>query len=391
MAKTRITDPLQTKGLRLKNRLVMAPMVTGLAADHGPSEPQIAWYRERASNGLGLVIVEAAAVAADALLLPFMLGIWDDQQISALGRLAEAIKAEGVPSVLQIVHAGARAWRNDVETERIGPSQVSLMPAPPPRPMTEAEIQGAIDAFASAAARAKSAGFDGVEIHAAHYYLLSQFLSPYSNRRTDQWGGSREARTKLVVEVTRAVRRAVGEDYPVFCRLNAVEFVNGGLEPGDAAYAARELVTAGVDVIDASAIGHTSLGEWQGRSYLATSSAPKMGTQPGRYVPFTAKLKAAVEVPVIAVGQLAAAGLARQVLETGQADLIALARQLITDPQAAQKLLDGRDAEIRACRQCLACFTSIRTGPVRCSVNREAYGGCSGSAGTGVKCVANSV
>ncbi|HTP30253.1 MAG TPA: NADH:flavin oxidoreductase [Anaeromyxobacteraceae bacterium] len=366
-----ISDPLQLKGLHLANRLVMAPMVTGLAVADAPSDAQVAWYAKRARSGVGLLIVEATAVLPDAKPLPFMLGLWNDAQVAGLSRLASAIKAAGIPAVLQIVHGGARAWRDDLARERIGPSAVPLMPGPPPRAMTEAEIEETIGAFAAAASRAKAAGFDGVEIHAAHYFLLSQFLSPYVNRRSDRWGGDRRGRGRLAAEVTRAIRRAAGPDYPVFCRMHAVELVNGGMGTEDAACFARAFEEAGADLIDASAIGQSSLAEREGRRYLTTTSVSPKGAPAGEFAPFAGRLKAEVGIPVITVGKLWESTAAQQVLDRRQADLVALARQLIADPTAAHKLLAGRDAEIQRCKECSTCFAAIRKGPVKCSVNRD--------------------
>lgn len=366
----RLADPFQVKGLHLTNRLVMAPMATGLAIDHAPSEPLLTWYRDHARAGIGLVIVEATAIAPDARILPYMLGIWDDVQVQGLSRLARTIQSAGIPAVLQIAHGGARSGRDDLGQERIGPSPVPLLPGPAPRAMLESEIEEAIAAFAAAARRAQAAGFDGVEIHAAHYYLISEFLSPYTNRRVDRWGGDRSGRARLAVEVARAVRRAVGTEYPVFCRMHAVELVEGGMSPEDALYTARALEEAGVDLIDASGVGQSSLGEWQGRPFLNTRSALPRSAPAGTYAPFAGRLRAAVGVPVIAVGKLGEPGAAQRVLDQGQADLVALARQLIADPQAARKILAGRWEEIERCQECLTCFAAIGKGPVKCTVNR---------------------
>lgn len=366
---TRLSDPLEVKGLHLRNRLVMAPMVTGLAVGHAPTEAQIHWYRVRVRGGVGLVIVESAAIAPDALLLPFMLGIWEDAQVPGLAMLASAIRAEGVPAVLQIVHGGARAYRADPMVARVGPSPVPLAPGPAPLEMTEAEILATIDAFAQAARRAKEAGFDGVELHGAHYYLLSQFLSPFANRRTDRWGQDRAGRARFALEVVRAVRREVGAAYPIFCRLHSVEHVEGGLSTEDAIWTAQELEKAGVDLIDASGIGQSSMGDWKGQPFLNSSSVLPKDAPAGGFAPSAGQLRAAVGIPVITVGKLAEPGVAQEVLDRGQADLVALARPLIADPQAAQKLLEGRDLEVLPCRQCLACFSAIRKGPVKCSVN----------------------
>jgi 2,4-dienoyl-CoA reductase-like NADH-dependent reductase (Old Yellow Enzyme family) len=352
----------------------MAPMVTGLAVDAAPTDAQLAWYVRRAGTGVGLVIVEATAVAADAGLVPATLGIWSDGQAGGLARLAGAIRAAGAPAVLQLVHGGARAWRDgEGGAVRLAPSAVPFAAGPAPVAMTEVEIEATIDAFASAARRARAAGFDGVELHSAHYYLLSEFLSPYSNRRTDRWGGDRERRVRLVAEVARAVRLAVGPGYPIFARLNAVEAVQGGLTTEDAAYSAQVLVAAGVDVIDASAVGQAAVQDGPGPPWLSTSSSPPKGTRPGSYAPYAARLKGTVSVPVIAVGHLGAPGVAQRVLDQGQADLIALARQLIADPDAARKVLDGREQELHDCTECLGCYASIRKGPVRCTVNRALH------------------
>jgi len=366
----RLSDPIQVKGLRLRNRLVMAPMVTGLAEDAAPGPAQVRWYRDHARSGVGLVVVEACAVAEDARITPFNLGLWDDAQVPGLAGLARAIQDEGVPAVLQLVHGGARTFRADLARELAGPSAVPILPGPAPRPMTEAEILGAVDAFARAAGRAKAAGFAGVEIHAAHYYLLSQFLSPFTNRRTDRWGGDRDRRAALAVAVARAVRREVGPDYPVFCRLHAVEFMQDGLGREDAVHAARALEQAGVDVLDLSGIGSASMGEWQGQAYLNSSSVLPRAAAPGAFGPYAGAVRAAVKIPVITVGKLAEPGAAQEVLDQGQADLVALARPLIADPQAAAKLLAGRDGEINRCRECLSCFAAIRKGGIKCSVNQ---------------------
>jgi 2,4-dienoyl-CoA reductase-like NADH-dependent reductase (Old Yellow Enzyme family) len=346
-------------------------MVTGLAVAHSPSDAQIAWYADRARTGPGLVIVESCGIDPTATIMPNLLGAWDDRCIPGLSRLAAAVQAEGVPVVLQIVHGGARSIREDFRQERLGPSGVPLLPGPAPRAMTEAEIQGVIQAFVAAALRAKQAGFDGVEIHAAHYYLLSQFLSPHTNQRTDDWGGSPEKRMRLAVEVVRAVRRAVGPDYLLLCRMHAVEFVEGGLSEEEALLAAKALEEAGVDVINASGIGQSSVSAWDGKPFLNTSSVLPKTAAAGSFAPYAGKLRAGLRIPVIAVGKLAEKGLAQQVLDQGQADLVAMARQLIADPRTIEKLLGDREDDIQRCQECLACFAAIRKGPIKCSVNKE--------------------
>ena len=364
-----LSDPLRVRGLRLSNRLVMAPMVTGLTQDDAPSPAQIQWYRDHARSGVGLVVVEACAVARDARITAFNLGLWDDTQVPGMACLARGIQAEGVPAVVQIVHGGARSYREDPAQERAGATAVALLPGPAPRPMTDAEVLAAVASFAQAARRAREAGFDGVEIHAAHYYLISQFLSPYTNRRTDRWGGDRAGRAGLALETVRAVRRAVGPDYPIFCRMHSVEQFDGGMSTEDAIFFARALAAAGVDLLDLSGIGTSSMGEWQGQPYLNTSSVLPKDAPGGAFGPSAGRIRAAVDIPVITVGKLSEPGAAQAVLDQGQADLVALARPLIADPQVAGKLLAGQDQAITRCRQCLSCFAAIRKGPIKCSVN----------------------
>lgn len=364
-----LSEPLTLGRRRVRNRLVMAPMVTGYAEGHRASDRQVAWYQEHARTGLGMVIVESTAVQPDAIIMPRLLGAWEDAQVPGLARLASAIQAEGALAVVQIVHGGARTFSEDPVPRRVGPSNAALLPGPEPREMTEAEILDVVRAFGEAAARCARAGFDGVEIHCAHYYLLSQFLSPFTNRRTDRWGGSRENRFRLALEVARAVRGAIGPDRLLLARMHAVELMDGGLSTEDAAALARELEKAGVDLIDASAVGQASLGVWEGVPYLSTSSVPRKGAPGGSYAPHIGRLREAVGIPVIAVGKLAEPGAAQAVLDAGQADLVALGRPLIADFQAAGKLLAGRGADIDACRECLSCFKGIREGTVRCSVN----------------------
>ncbi|MDR3670945.1 MAG: NADH:flavin oxidoreductase [Holophaga sp.] len=364
-----LSQSFHVKGMQLRNRLVMAPMVTGLAEDFAPSQAQIDWYVQHAQSGVGLVVVEACAVAPDALILERLLGIWDDAQVAGLARLAQGIQAQGVPAVLQLVHGGGRAYREDPAQERVGVSPVALLPGPPPRALTEPEIQGIIEAFARAARRAAKAGFDGVEVHAAHYYLLSQFLSPYTNHRTDHWGGDLAGRSRFPVEVVKAVRRAVGPDYPIFCRMHSQENLEGGMSTEDSIFFAQALEAAGVDVLNLSGIGQSSVGEWHGQPYLISSSLPPKGAPGGIFGVSAGRIHAAVRIPVITVGKLAEPGAAQAVLDRDQADLVALARPLIADPMAAEKLLAGRDADIHPCKECLACFAAIRKGPIKCSVN----------------------
>lgn len=362
----RLQDPLSLGPLRLANRLVMAPMVTAMAEDHHVSDAHLAWYGERAS-GLGLVIVECAAIAPEGTLVPRQLGAWDDAFVPGLKRLADAIHATGTPAVLQLVHGGARAHVEPDGPARLGASELRIAAGAPPRALSAGEIQTLVAAFAAAARRAQEAGMDGVEIHAAHGYLLSQFLMPRVNTRTDGYGGALAGRARFLLEVVRATRAAVGPDYPVLVRMHATERLEGGLTEEDSATLAGWLEAEGVAALDLSGIGQSSQPKDALGPYLATSSVGGRGWTPGAYAEAAGRVKAATGLPIITVGRMAEEGAASRTLERGQADLIALGRQLLIDPQAAQKLLEGREAELLRCEECMACFLSIRKGPVACS------------------------
>lgn len=363
---TRLQDPLSIGPITLRNRLVMAPMVTAMADDHEVTDAHVAWYRERV-RGLGLAIVESTGVAPDGLLVPRLLGIWDDRFVPGLTRLVEAIHGEGVPAVLQIVHGGARSVVPPEGMERVGASTVRIAPGPPPRPLRVDELPGIVEAFAAAARRAVAAGFDGVEIHGAHAYLLSQFLSPVINTRTDGYGGSLEGRARLLLDVVAAVKRELRPEHLLVVRMHGMEAMEGGLSATDAATLAQLLEAAGVHVLDLSGIGSCGSGSDAFGTYLTPSSVKGRGWEPGTYAPSAGQVRKAVGLPVITVGRLAEGSVAQDILDRGDADLIALGRQLITDPTSGLKLLEGRQGEIHSCKECLACFASIRTGPVRCS------------------------
>jgi 2,4-dienoyl-CoA reductase-like NADH-dependent reductase (Old Yellow Enzyme family) len=362
-------EPQRVKDFLLPSRLVMAPMVTGRAESNRAGDSVVEWYSRRARTGLGLIVVESTAVAPDALLVEHQLGAWEDGQVAGLARLAAAIHAHGVPAVVQLVHGGGRAWREDAGAPRVAPSPVRVLPGPAPLPLDGSGIEKVIADFVAAARRVVAAGFDGVEIHAAHYYLLSEFLSPYTNRRDDRWGGALASRARLLLEVVREVRAAIGSDHLLLVRMHCVEPFDGGLRTEEAAQVAIWLEAAGVDVIDASGIGRAAVLKDGGSTYLFTSSAPQAKAPVAAYAPFAAELKSAARIPVIVVGKLADHEVAQRVLDEGQADLVAIGRQLIADPDAATKLLAGRTADLVRCEECMSCFASIRLGPVTCTVN----------------------
>ncbi len=365
----RLSDSFKVRNLHLNNRLVVPPMVSGLALDGVPTAAQRNWYTNLAASGASLVIVEAASILRDSSILPRQIDISPEAPLAPLAMLAQTIQQRGVPAVLQIVHGGGRAWRPDVSIERVAPSSVAIAPGPAPRALLKLEIEEVISAFVAAALKTQRAGFDGVEIHGAHYYLISQFLSPFTNKRTDAWGGSVTNRARLAVEIVRAVRKAVGPDYPIFVRINAEERFERGLSTDDIIEVAKLLEAAGVDVLDASGIGQATTGTWEGVTFVSPTSALPKSAPAGDLAPAAGRIKASVNIPVIAVGKLGAPGEAQRVLDAGHADLIAIARQVIADPQSPRKILEGRDDSIVRCKECMSCFAAIRLGAIRCSVN----------------------
>ena len=371
----RLDEPLTINGMRLRNRLALPPITTCYGTPDGEvTEGVIGFNRQRARH-VGLVVVEAAAVRPDGRITPRSIGVWDDGLIPGLRRLAQAIKGEGAAAVLQIGHAGSSAVVVDGGIRRASPSGVATRPSPEPTVLDERQIAEFVAAFAEGAVRAAEAGFDGIELHGAHHYLISQFLSPLTNRREDRYGGDAAGRATFAVEVVRAVRNRLGRGYPILFRMNTVELVEGGQSVADSVVAARRLEEAGVDAIHSSLTAQAGWREDGGLRFLQTASALSKEQPYGAAVPYAAELKRSVGVPVMAVGKLGDPSESARVVEQGLVDLVAIGRQMIADPLTAEKILSGRGAEIIRCKECRSCFASIGKGqPMVCSTNRDPAG-----------------
>jgi 2,4-dienoyl-CoA reductase-like NADH-dependent reductase (Old Yellow Enzyme family) len=355
-------SPFKVKGLEIKNRIIMAPLQLSLGFR---SQRARAFYVERARGGVGAITLPATAV--DILA--------SDEAWGKSGALASFL--QGMSSLVDGIHeAGARVgiqlWHgfnfpaglSGVQGELIAPS-----PAGQARELKAAEIKVIVGKFASAAKSAKAAGLDFVNIHGAHAYLLHRFFSPLDNHRSDKYGGSVEKRMTFALEVVKAVRKAVGEDYPIFYRLSAEEGVVGGITLEQSLKLAQALKKAGIDVIDVS----------YGR--LPRQIMPSKKQPMGTYVAQAEAIKKAVDIPVIAVGRINSPELAAGIIYQKRADLVALGRQLITDPQWAKKAQDGRFDAILSCDSCNKnCVKSIPENRKRlryedlslCSVNPRA-------------------
>ena len=372
---TSLRDEVIINGMRLRNRIAMPPLTTNYGTPEGFVTEEIMQFYTDRSKDVGLVIVEVAAVGPDGRLVPGSLGLWEDGQVEGMTRLADAIKKLGAAVVVQLNHAGARCVPLGGEMQGASPSGFAFRPDVDPFTMSLSQIDGMVADFADAAGRAAAAGFDGVEIHGAHFYLISQFLSPLTNLRDDRYGGDARGRATFALEVVRAVRDKVGGDYPLFFRLNAVEKVDGGQTREDALSVSRLLADAGVDVLDVSLIATSSWKETDGRRFLVGSSAlPK--TQPaGANVPLALALKEASGLPVVAVGKLGEGDAAEESVRDSRIDIVAIGRQMIVDPDAAGKVLSGKSSDIIPCEECMTCFATIGRGkPMGCKVNRNLPG-----------------
>jgi 2,4-dienoyl-CoA reductase-like NADH-dependent reductase (Old Yellow Enzyme family)/thioredoxin reductase len=338
-------SPVTINGMTLKNRAVMPAMGTGYGnADGTVGDRLIAYLARRAKGGTGLIITEVCAVDPRGKGFPNEIGAWNDAFIPGLTGLTEAIHREGGKIALQLHHAGRETFEQAAGGIPEAPSAIpSAILGQPCEAMGRERIAVVIAAFARAAARAKKAGFDAVEIHGAHGYLLNQFLSPFSNQRKDEYGGAEENRSRFVLETLSAVRKAIGPDFPVIIRISADELIRGGYDLAFMQRLAPRLVAAGVDAI------HCSVGVF---STPGTMSIASMDTEPGFNLFRARAIKEVAAVPVIGVGRINDPELAEKALAAGDADLISFGRQHLTDPDFIAKAAAGNFEEIRRCVAC---------------------------------------
>ena len=370
-----LRDEVMINGMRLRNRVALPPLTTNYGSPEGlVTDGIIQFYTER-SKDVGLVIVEATAVRSDGRIVPGSLGLWEDGQVAGMARLADSIKKLGAAAVVQISHAGARCFPGGGEMEGASPSGFAFRPDVAPFTMSLTQIDRMVSDFADAAGRAADAGFDGVEIHGAHFYLISQFLSPLTNQRNDRYGGDARARSTFALEVVRAARERLGTDYPILFRLNVVEKVEGGQPIEDALTVSRILADDGVDALDVSLITQGSWREVDDRRFLVAASAFPEDQPAGANVPLVARVKEAAGLPVIAVGKLWDGTVAAESVHDSLIDVVAIGRQMIADPDSAGKILAGKADEIIPCDECMTCFASLGKGiPLTCKVNRNLPG-----------------
>ncbi len=354
----KLFQPVRIGLMELKNRIVMAPMGTRFARGGYASAQQRDYYAARAKGGVGLVITEITAVDASLGRSSMLqMAIDDDRFLPDLKALAQAIQQHGAKAAVQLYHAGREA--KPESGQPVAPSAVKAPWTITPRELSIAEIEELVDRFAEGAQRAKRAGFDGVEVHGAHHYLVAQFLSPVINLRNDAYGGDATRRARFLSEIVRACKEKAGNDFPVWCRINGAELsVENGLTIDDARIAAQMAQEAGADAVHVSVFGY------------GADAMANMPNEPGRLVALAEAVKQVVSVPVIAVGGITP-DLGENVISSGRADLIAIGRGLLCDPELANKAAEGRTEDIVPCINCYNCINEIifKKNKLSCTVN----------------------
>lgn len=385
----KLLSPGKIGTMSLRNRIVLAAMGSNFAnADGSCSERLIAYYEARARGGAGLLVLEtSAACFPNGSTMPNTVAFSRDEFLPGLTELATRVHKHGAKLVAQLNHGGKMAQEDTVAGRKI-PMPTVLRPSasdmfhvltrdeighfiksagpdgkgPQYIEMDAADIKEIIKGFADAARRAQQAGFDGVEIHAGHGYLIASFLSPYSNQRNDEYGGSRENRARLLTEIISAIGAATGDGFPVMVRLDAMEYrTEGGITPEDCVVTAALCEQAGAAAIDVSAYGNVA-------HAIAFTEAPLVH-EPGGFVAFARQVKQAVSIPVIGVGRIEPEA-AEKHLASGDFDFLAMGRKLLADPDLPAKLGSGNASQVRPCIYCYICVSEIFINqPMMCAVN----------------------
>ena len=339
MSALNLVQPFTIRGVTLRNRIVVSPMCQYSSVDGMADDWHLVHLGSRAVGGAGLIFAEASAVTAEGRITPGDMGIWEDRHIEPLARIASFIHRVGGVAGIQLAHAGRKAscvapWQgggrlktsDEGGWEVVAPSAIPFREGDPlPHALNLTEMQEIVSAFAAAARRAIQAGFRVIEIHAAHGYLLHSFLSPLSNHRADPYGGSLENRMRFPIQVAGALRQAIPEDVPLFTRISATDWVEGGWDLDQSVALAQALKQVGVDLIDASSGGN-----------VAKAVIP---VAPGYQVPFAAAIRERAQICTAAVGLITESAQAETIIASGQADLVFLAREMLREPYWALKAI----------------------------------------------------
>ena len=350
------------KGIQLKNRIVMPGLASFLFGDDGSiSDAAIEHYRRRAAGGPAMIIMEACAISPEGVVSNHQARIDDDRFIEGLHKIAAMIKSEGSVPAVQIHHGGRQTSIKVIKRKPLAPSAI---PCPTIRgevePLTTEGIHDIVQKFGDAAERSVQAGFELVEIHGAHGYLINQFLSKVSNAREDEYGGDIVGRSRFAIEIVETIRQRLGPHFPLSFKISAQEFLPDGLTVAESIDILKHLVKAGIDVVQVSA-GNDITPEW---------ICQPMFMEQACLAESAARIKKALNIPVMTVGRINDPLIANAVLEKNQADLVCIGRGLLADPQLPNKAREGRLDEIRTCIACNTCMESIfRKGRIECLVN----------------------
>jgi len=375
-SKMLLAQPGQIGTMKIRNRVVMPAMGTNMAnLDGTPSQNLIDYYEARAAGGAGMIITEVVTPDERGQCIHSELAGYSDKFMPSLSRLARAVKRHGTRCILQIAHAGSFASERITGMKPLAPSAIELrLSGETPAEATIPEIKELIQKYIQLAVRARTAGFDGIEVHSAHGYLPLQFLSPYYNRRNDEYGGSFENRLRFLREIVQGIRSEMGLDFPVLCRLSAEEYIPSGLKIEDTIKICRILEKEGIDAF------HISAGSWDTRleAFQNLSESDRKGSTEfhkgvatgawvspmyapeGVLVYLAEAIKKEVNVPIITVNSIPV-GMAEDILAKGKADFIALGRGQIADPELANKVMYGDPSDVRGCLRCNECLGKVVT------------------------------
>ena len=370
--KSLVFKPKEIGGMVIKNRLVRSATYAGMAEAGRVTNELVELYENLAEGGVGLIITGYAYVQLSGRSTPYMMGIDREDLIPGLKKISEAVHehGDGCKVAVQLAHCGRQSLYLE---NTIAPSAVfEPIANKMPREMTIEEIEETVEAFAEAARRAKEAGFDAVQLHAAHGYLLSGFLSPYTNRRTDEYGGNTERRVKIVLDIYSRIIEKVGKDFPIMIKMNVDDFLEGGIDLNES-----KKITEKLSTMDFAAI-ETSGSMWE----VMTRSEEELGWKPiygvssrtnimskdkeAYNLPYAKEIKRLIDIPLILVGGIKSLDVIEKILVEGSADFVALSRPLIRQPDLPNRWLNGIGGLTADCISCNACYGSLKEGGLRC-------------------------
>ena len=367
------SKPKKIGKLKIKNRFIRSATYEGMATEEGQvTDNHIELYRNLAEGGAGLIITGYAYVQKSGMAFDRQLGVYNDKLIQGLSEISDTIHSNGQDCkvALQIAHCGRQSRHLE---NRLAPSTVlEKLTNNLPKEMSKMEISETIEAFAQAVRRTKEAGFDAVQLHGAHGYLISEFFSPYTNKRTDEYGGSVENRTRFVEEIYNRSVELVGENFPILIKMNGVDFLEGGLTLEDSTIIAKKLAEIGYKAIEVSG------GMWEvvlrkkkdlgWKPTFVPESRVLIGTvnDPAYNLQFSQEIKKTIDIPVIVVGGINSLDLVEKILEKGDADFVAFSRPLIREPNLPKRWLEGVGDRKVECVYCNSCLSSLVTTGLHC-------------------------